>query len=208
MWEVSILPMGYLPYEEYFACEAEMALLKKQEPVLFETYRELMCHFYIYSSMHDNPKGTSSSLKSWGNYLFPNLEDAPGAAHYGVADEDIFRRMKKHAQGDIVLEEDNGIYEKGDILRSFHHQACQPMSRKALLADFLSIWLKRCVVPSPSSDVVLLTVLLPAVCLVHDRSLGLLTVMACCIQRALHALTEAFLQTANDDEGKRDDLPS
>jgi len=87
-----------------------------------------MCHFYICSSMHGNPKGTSSSSKSWGNYLFSNLEDAPEAAHCGVADEDIFWRMKEHAQGDIVLEEDDGIYEKGDILRSFHHQARQPIS--------------------------------------------------------------------------------
>ena len=45
--------------------------------------------------------------------MFPNLEDAPELAHYGVADEDIFRRMKEHAQGDIALEEDDGIYEKG-----------------------------------------------------------------------------------------------
>jgi len=34
------------------------------------------------------------------------------------------------------LEEDNGIYEKSDILKSFHRQARQAMSRKALLADF------------------------------------------------------------------------
>ena len=47
--------------------------------------------------------------------------------------------MKEHTQGDIVLEEDDGIYEKGDILRSFHHQARQPMPRKALLAEFLSV---------------------------------------------------------------------
>ena len=46
MWEISALPMGSLPYEEYFPCEAELALLE-QEPALFETYRELMCHFYI-----------------------------------------------------------------------------------------------------------------------------------------------------------------
>ena len=72
MWEVSTLPMGSLPYEEYFLCEAELALLKKQEPTLFETYRELMCHFYICSSMHGNHKGVSSSSKSWGKYLFPN----------------------------------------------------------------------------------------------------------------------------------------
>jgi len=49
MWEVSALPMGSLHYEKYFLCEAELALLEKQEPALFETYRELMCHFYICS---------------------------------------------------------------------------------------------------------------------------------------------------------------
>ena len=32
MWEVSALPMGSLPYEEYFSCEAELTLLEKQEP--------------------------------------------------------------------------------------------------------------------------------------------------------------------------------
>jgi len=29
MWEVSALLMGFLPYEEYFPCEAELALLEK-----------------------------------------------------------------------------------------------------------------------------------------------------------------------------------
>ena len=99
--------------------------------------------------MHGNYKGGSNSSNSWGGYLFLNLENAHEEAHCGVADEDIFRRMGQHAQGDIVLEKDDGIYEKGDILRSFHHQARQPMSQKALLVGFLSVWLKRCVVPSP-----------------------------------------------------------
>ena len=57
---------------------------------------------------------------------------------------------------------------------------------------FLSVWLKRCVVPSSSDDVILPTVLLPAVRLVHGRSLGLLPAMVCCIQRDLRALTEDF----------------
>jgi len=59
--------MGSLSYEEYFACEAELALLEKQEPALLETYRELMCHFYICSDMHDNYKGGLSNLMSWGD---------------------------------------------------------------------------------------------------------------------------------------------
>ena len=94
--EVSALPFGSLPYEEYFPCEAELAHLEKQEPALFETYRELMCHLYICSSIHGGNKGTSCSLKSWGNYLFPDMENVPEAARCGVADEDIFDRMQKH----------------------------------------------------------------------------------------------------------------
>ena len=35
MREISALPFGSLPYEEYFPCETELALLEKQEPALF-----------------------------------------------------------------------------------------------------------------------------------------------------------------------------
>ena len=64
MWEVSALRLGSLPYEEYFPCEAELTLLEKQDPALFDTYQELMCHFYIYSCMHGSHKGALSSSKS------------------------------------------------------------------------------------------------------------------------------------------------
>ena len=89
MWEVSALPLGSLPYEEYFPCETELALLEKQEPALFETYRELMCHFYIYLDVHDGYKRSSNNLKSWADYLFPSLEKAHKKAHFGAVDEDI-----------------------------------------------------------------------------------------------------------------------
>jgi len=120
--------MGSLPHEEYFPCEAELALLEKQESALFETYKELMCHFYIYLDLHGGYKGSSNSLKSWADYLFPTLEEAPEEARFTVVEEDILRMMREHDHGDVVLEEDDGIYEKGDTLKSFHHQACQPIS--------------------------------------------------------------------------------
>ena len=107
MWKVFALPMGSLPYEEYFPCEAELALLEKQEATLFETCRELMCHFYICSDMHGSYKGGSNSLKSWADYLFPNLENSPEEAQCGVVEKDIFRRMSEHAHGDIVVKEDD-----------------------------------------------------------------------------------------------------
>jgi len=36
--------------------------------------------------------------------------------------------IRDHDHGDVVLEEDDGIYEKGDTLKSFHHQARQLIS--------------------------------------------------------------------------------
>ena len=76
-------------------------------------------------------------LEELGRLFVPDIGNTPEAAHCGVADEDIFSWMQKHSQGDLIVEEDDGPYEKGDVLRSFHHQACRPMSRKALLAGFL-----------------------------------------------------------------------
>ena len=50
--------------------------------------------------------------ESWGNHLFPDLEGTPEAAHCGVTNEDIFRRMQEHSQGDLILKEDDRPYEK------------------------------------------------------------------------------------------------
>ena len=113
--------MGSLPYEEYFPCKSELVLLEKQESALFETYRELMFHFYIYLDVHGGYKESSNSLKSWAYYLFHTLENASKEARFRVVEEDILRMMKEHDHREVVLKEDDGIYEKGDTLKSFHH---------------------------------------------------------------------------------------
>ena len=81
------------------------------------------------------------------------------------------------------------------------------MSQKALLAGFLSVWLKKCMASSPSSDFILPTVLLLVVRLVHGHSLGLLPAMVCCIQRGLHVLTEAFCRPLTTKRKKGTILP-
>jgi len=40
--EVSNSSMGSRPYEEYFPSAEELAQLEKDEPALYETYRELI----------------------------------------------------------------------------------------------------------------------------------------------------------------------
>ena len=46
MWEISNLPMGSIPYEEYFRCTIELEKMKKDDLEMFETYWKLICHFY------------------------------------------------------------------------------------------------------------------------------------------------------------------
>ena len=69
-----------------------------------------------------------NGLKSWANYLFPTLEGNLDEIQSPVAENDIARMMASSGHGDVVLDEDNEIYEKGDVFKSFHHQASQPMS--------------------------------------------------------------------------------
>ena len=87
--------------------------------------------------------------------------------------------MKVENHEDVVLEEDDGEYERGDVFLSFHCQASRPIFRQALLAGYLLAWLKRCVIPLPPHDGIMSLVILPAVQLVHRHSLGLLPTMVC-----------------------------
>ena len=47
MYEVSGLMMGNRPYEEYTPGTKELHIIRKQDPQVYETYWELLCHFHI-----------------------------------------------------------------------------------------------------------------------------------------------------------------
>jgi hypothetical protein len=90
------------------------------------------------------------------------------------------------------------------MFESFHHQAENPIYEKALLARYLMLWMKRCVVPSHSFEVLVVEVVYPAVCLVYGRSYALLPAMVACIQSGLRRMTTMFCQTSIR-EGEDDD---
>ena len=73
-----------------------------------------------------------------------------------------------------------------------HYQAKVPMSDRALLAGFLMLWLKRCVVPALPHEVIISGVVYPAVLLAHGKSIVLLPAMVAGIQSGLRALTKSF----------------
>ena len=51
-----------------------------------------------------------------------------------------------------MTESDEGGYKAGTTFESFHHQAENPITAKVLLAGYLMIWLKRCVIPMTPFD--------------------------------------------------------
>jgi len=46
MYEVSGLMIRDSPYEEYVPLTEELHLLKKSDPLVYETYWEVLCHFH------------------------------------------------------------------------------------------------------------------------------------------------------------------
>ena len=69
-----------------------------------------------------------NGIKGWADYLFPILDVAPEDVQFLISEEDIRHKMIFSAHEDIILEEDDGIYKKGDKFKSSHHQAKHPMS--------------------------------------------------------------------------------
>ena len=75
MWEVSKLPMGAHPYEEYVPCNEELRELSTKHGEVYDTYRELMCHFQICLNLN-RTRGHNNDLKQWAEHLFVNLDNA------------------------------------------------------------------------------------------------------------------------------------
>ena len=53
MYKVSGLVIGDAPYEEYVPLTEELHLLKKRDPLVYETYWEVLCHFHICGQRRD-----------------------------------------------------------------------------------------------------------------------------------------------------------
>ena len=140
----------------------ELKQLEKNDPALLETYHELMYYFYICLNIN-RVRGSTNSLKTCVKYLFPVLDGILKDLQLLVEDAQIANMMVWSGHEDIVLDEDDGEYEKGDIFFSFHRQAGHPLSRKAMLAGYLSAWLKKCVIPSPPHNGITPLAIFPAI---------------------------------------------
>ena len=94
--------------------------------------------------------------------------------------ERIFESMTSY-----VTESNEDTFKLDTLFDSFHHQAKIPISDKALLARFLMLWLKRCVMPTLPHKVIIADMIYPAILLVHGLPLSLLSVMVGYLQSGL-----------------------
>ena len=75
-------------------------------------------------------RGIVNSLKSWTDYLFPVLDGVPEYIQVPVTNEHIVMMMASSSHSDIILEEDEGIYEKGDTFKASIVRLVSPCLKK------------------------------------------------------------------------------
>jgi len=186
--------MGDAPYEEYVPTSEELHLLKKENPQVYETYWEVLCHFHICGQI-TSWRNRGVKQMSWASYLFNgiNEKDNPVTSLAPSTDEEIAERINASASS-YTTESNEDTFKPDTVFESFHHQARVPISDRALLAGFLMLWLKRCVVPTLPHEVIVADVVYPTVLLAYGNSIALLPAMVAGIQSGLRALVKSLCQ--------------
>jgi len=151
-------------------------MLKKSDPLMYETYWEVLCHFHICRQVTG---WTSMGIKqmSWATYLFPEMNKAtPMSRLASNTDEKFFERISGSTSF-YTIESNEDTFKPDTVFEIFHHQAKVLMSDRALLEGCLMLWLKRCVVPTLSHKVIVADVVYLTVLLAHEKSIALLPAM-------------------------------
>ena len=101
-----------------------------------------------------------------------NKKDDPVTRLAPSSDEEIEDRVAQASEGFYTTESNEDAFEPDTVFESYHHQARVPISDRALLAGFLLLWLKRCVVPTLPHEVIVADVVYPAVLLAHGSPIA------------------------------------
>jgi len=118
-------------------------------------------------------------------------------------DEEIAERISASTSS-YTTKSNEDTFKPDTVFESFHYQARILISDWALLAGFLRLWLKRCVVPTLPHEVIADGVYL-VVLLAHGKSISLFQVMVVGIQSGLRVLTKSLRQVEAivDSQGRQ-----
>ena len=115
---------------------------------------------------------------SWASYLFNDINDKSNLVTRLApsTDEEITERISVSTSS-YMTESSEDTFRPDTVFESFHHQAKIPISDRALLAGFLTLWLTRCMVPTLPHEVIVTDVVCLAVLLAHGKSIYVLQAM-------------------------------
>lgn len=94
-----------------------------------------------------------------------------------------------------MLDEVEVCFTIGTVLLSCHHWVGISLMHGIVLASYLVIWLKRCILPSVLREYLSLKYLYTAILLASGCSLGLLSAMTYRIHRGLRAFSLHFIES-------------
>jgi len=114
-------------------------------------------HYHVCAQITRLKVGDVKQM-SWASYLFQALGKKTGPVSLLAAsiDEEINEKIIM-AVSSYTPESNEDTFEPDTVFKNFHHQAKVPISDRAQLAGFLMLWLKRCVVPMLSHEVLAAT---------------------------------------------------
>ncbi|ONK72574.1 uncharacterized protein A4U43_C04F20830 [Asparagus officinalis] len=168
MNKVSGLPMENTIYQEYFPSNRELCQLKSTTTNRYDTLWDLTCHYYVaLAAICELRPLTLSEIN------------------------ELIKKSDAHSYTTASIKDD---FPVGTKFHTFLWRTMKPILPMTLLAGYLIIWLKKCVVPYQPTDVLPVEVLYPAVQLAYRKNLSLLPAMIAGIHRGLRQMISTFTQ--------------
>src|SRR4051812_35633834 len=191
MQHVSGLPAGEFPYEEHVPPSAELELLRMQDPESYSTYWEVLCHFFICKESKGRGRG-GVVFPTWAEYLFPGI-GADQVGEFAVLSEHKARQLALEFK--VTLKEPVTGSSSRPPPRNFCYFGKRPMTSRARLAGFLSIWHGKCAVPT--REVATVGVLLPTARLACGIRIALVPAIIANIQHGLREVSTAYIANSS-----------
>ena len=115
--------IGLTLHKLYVSTTEELHLLRKEDPQMYETYWEVLCHFHICDQI-SSWRNRGVKQMSWASYLFNgiNEKDSPVTSLAPCTDEEIAERIDATVSS-YTTESNEDTFRPDTVFEFFHHQA-------------------------------------------------------------------------------------
>jgi len=146
--------MGDAPHEEYVPTSEELHLLRKEDPQVYETYWEVLCHFHICGQM-STWRNRAVKKMSWASYLINDINEK--SSPVTSLDPALMKKLLRVSVPSQAPTPPSRIRTLSNLTRFLKVFITRPKfsSLTGLYwRVFLILWLKCCVVPMLPHEVI------------------------------------------------------